>query len=98
MVGAFQPSRRELAEIKAPHRAVRRFLRRTDRRRHLQHKVVEETCLAAAGKPGSLCKTAGARVKGFSVAPVPEQKVYTFWDYFRNHWQTMSGLRIFTCC
>jgi exodeoxyribonuclease-3 len=24
----------------------------------------------------------------------PEQAVYTFWDYFRNHWQTNSGLRI----
>ncbi len=24
----------------------------------------------------------------------PEQRIYTFWDYFRNHWQTNSGLRI----
>ncbi len=24
----------------------------------------------------------------------PEEAVYTFWDYFRNHWQTNSGLRI----
>ena len=24
----------------------------------------------------------------------PEQRVYTFWDYFRQHWQTNSGLRI----
>jgi exodeoxyribonuclease-3 len=24
----------------------------------------------------------------------PEDPVYTFWDYFRNHWQTNSGLRI----
>lgn len=23
-----------------------------------------------------------------------EQRVYTFWDYFRRHWQTNSGLRI----
>jgi len=23
-----------------------------------------------------------------------EEKIYTFWDYFRNHWQTNSGLRI----
>ena len=24
----------------------------------------------------------------------PDEKIYTFWDYFRNHWQTNSGLRI----
>ena len=24
----------------------------------------------------------------------PNQRIYTFWDYFRNHWQTNSGLRI----
>jgi exodeoxyribonuclease-3 len=24
----------------------------------------------------------------------PKEPVYTFWDYFRNHWQTNSGLRI----
>jgi exodeoxyribonuclease-3 len=24
----------------------------------------------------------------------PAQSIYTFWDYFRNHWQTNSGLRI----
>jgi len=24
----------------------------------------------------------------------PHQAVFTFWDYFRNHWQTNSGLRI----
>lgn len=24
----------------------------------------------------------------------PNQPIYTFWDYFRNHWQTNSGLRI----
>jgi exodeoxyribonuclease-3 len=24
----------------------------------------------------------------------PEQRVYTFWDYFRQHWQKNSGLRI----
>lgn len=24
----------------------------------------------------------------------PDQRVYTFWDYFRQHWQTNSGLRI----
>jgi exodeoxyribonuclease III len=24
----------------------------------------------------------------------PDEKIYTFWDYFRNHWQKNSGLRI----
>lgn len=24
----------------------------------------------------------------------PEERVYTFWDYFRQHWQKNSGLRI----
>ena len=24
----------------------------------------------------------------------PEERIYTFWDYFRNHWQRDSGLRI----
>ena len=24
----------------------------------------------------------------------PGEAIYTFWDYFRNHWQTNSGLRI----
>ena len=24
----------------------------------------------------------------------PDEKIYTFWDYFRNHWRTNSGLRI----
>jgi exodeoxyribonuclease-3 len=23
-----------------------------------------------------------------------EERIYTFWDYFRQHWQTNSGLRI----
>jgi len=27
-------------------------------------------------------------------ARFPDQRVYTFWDYFRQHWQTNSGLRI----
>lgn len=24
----------------------------------------------------------------------PDERIYTFWDYFRKHWQTDSGLRI----
>jgi exodeoxyribonuclease-3 len=24
----------------------------------------------------------------------PEEKIFTFWDYFRRHWETNSGLRI----
>jgi exodeoxyribonuclease-3 len=24
----------------------------------------------------------------------PDQKIFTFWDYFRRHWETDSGLRI----
>src|SRR6185295_8137115 len=27
-------------------------------------------------------------------AKFPDQRVYTFWDYFRQHWQKNSGLRI----
>jgi exodeoxyribonuclease III len=27
-------------------------------------------------------------------AQYPEQKIFTFWDYFRRHWETNSGLRI----
>ena len=27
-------------------------------------------------------------------ARYPDEKIYTFWDYFRQHWQTNSGLRI----
>jgi exodeoxyribonuclease-3 len=27
-------------------------------------------------------------------ARFPDQRIYTFWDYFRQHWQTNSGLRI----
>lgn len=27
-------------------------------------------------------------------AHFPKERIYTFWDYFRNHWQTNSGLRI----
>ena len=24
----------------------------------------------------------------------PDERIYTFWDYFRQHWQTNSGLRL----
>ena len=24
----------------------------------------------------------------------PEEPIYTFWDYFRNHWQRNCGMRI----
>ena len=24
----------------------------------------------------------------------PDERIYTFWDYFRRHWETNSGLRI----
>jgi exodeoxyribonuclease III len=24
----------------------------------------------------------------------PDERIYTFWDYFRNHWQKNAGLRI----
>jgi exodeoxyribonuclease-3 len=27
-------------------------------------------------------------------AKYPEERIYTFWDYFRKHWETNSGLRI----
>ena len=27
-------------------------------------------------------------------ARFPDQRIYTFWDYFRQHWRTNSGLRI----
>ncbi|WP_354687924.1 exodeoxyribonuclease III [Cupriavidus necator] len=27
-------------------------------------------------------------------ARYPDERIYTFWDYFRQHWQTDSGLRI----
>ncbi len=28
------------------------------------------------------------------LAQHPEQRIYTFWDYFRNHWERDAGLRI----
>jgi exodeoxyribonuclease-3 len=27
-------------------------------------------------------------------ARFPNDRIYTFWDYFRRHWETNSGLRI----
>jgi exodeoxyribonuclease-3 len=27
-------------------------------------------------------------------ARFPDQRIYTFWDYFRRHWETNSGMRI----
>jgi exodeoxyribonuclease-3 len=27
-------------------------------------------------------------------AKYPDERIYTFWDYFRKHWETDSGLRI----
>jgi exodeoxyribonuclease-3 len=24
----------------------------------------------------------------------PDERIYTFWDYFRQHWQRNAGLRI----
>ena len=27
-------------------------------------------------------------------ARYPEERIYTFWDYFRNHWERNAGLRI----
>jgi exodeoxyribonuclease III len=27
-------------------------------------------------------------------ARYPDERIYTFWDYFRQHWQKDSGLRI----
>ncbi|HEX5664957.1 MAG TPA: hypothetical protein VFX93_15900, partial [Xanthomonadaceae bacterium] len=27
-------------------------------------------------------------------ARFPDERVYTFWDYFRNHWPRDAGLRI----
>ncbi len=27
-------------------------------------------------------------------AKYPEERIYTFWDYFRNHWERDAGLRI----
>jgi hypothetical protein len=27
-------------------------------------------------------------------ARYPDERIYTFWDYFRQHWQKNSGLRI----
>lgn len=27
-------------------------------------------------------------------AHFPDERIYTFWDYFRNHWKTDSGVRI----
>jgi exodeoxyribonuclease-3 len=27
-------------------------------------------------------------------ARFPQERIYTFWDYFRQHWQKNSGLRI----
>jgi exodeoxyribonuclease-3 len=27
-------------------------------------------------------------------ARYPQERIYTFWDYFRNHWERNSGLRI----
>lgn len=27
-------------------------------------------------------------------AKYPDERIYTFWDYFRKHWETNSGLRI----
>jgi exonuclease III len=28
----------------------------------------------------------------------PDERVYTFWDYFRNHWAAMPGCESITCC
>ncbi len=51
--------------------------------------------LAAAREPRVLAAPAGAGLGGRRCArSIPRQRIYTFWDYFRQHWQRDSGLRI----
>ena len=44
--------------------------------------------IARAGQPAN--PTIDARVAQSRC----KEKIYTFWDYFRQHWQKNSGLRI----
>ena len=35
-----------------------------------------------------------AGLGGRATPAFPDQRIYTFWDYFRQHWQRDAGLRI----
>ncbi len=43
----------------------------------------------------SVAAVARAGLDGCATPALPgEERIYTFWDYFRNHWQRNAGLRI----
>ena len=64
------------------------------RLRHLQHAVLAEERAVAARAASLLPALVGARLDGRGQRTHPDEPVYTFWDYFRQHWETNSGLRI----
>jgi exodeoxyribonuclease III len=74
--------------------AGRRLQYRADRLRHLQHRVLAGQCAAPAE-----ARDAYARLleQGWTDALRhlhPDERIYTFYDYFRNAFARDAGLRI----
>ena len=63
--------------------------------RHLQPALLAQGRAAAAGEPRVLPSACcGQGWLDALRTQHPEERIYTFWDYFRQHWQRDAGLRI----
>ncbi len=84
-----------LLQVGASGGAGRRLQRGADRLRHLQPALLAQGRAAAAREPRVLPAPARRRAGSTrSGTCIPDEPVFTFWDYFRKHWDRDAGLRI----
>ena len=75
--------------------AGRRLQRRAGAARHLSDQVLRRQRAGAAGKPRTPSGGCSSRAGPTRCASsIPDETVYTFWDYRRNRWPRNAGLRL----
>ena len=87
-------SRRGAAGHGSAGRPRRRLQRHPDRARRLQAGALGRRRAVPAGGARRLPRAARAGLDRRPPALHPDERIYTFWDYFRNAWARDAGLRI----
>ena len=93
--GAPDRPRRGAGRARLPGRARRRLQRHPDRSRRLQARALAGRRPVPARAPRPISAPARRRAGPTpSAISTPDERIYTFWDYWRSAWERNAGIRI----
>ena len=95
LAGAADRSRGRLARARRPGRPRRRLQRHPDRARRLQARALAPTTPCSSPSRAPCYRRLLEQGWTDAIRHLhPDERIYTFWDYWRNAWARNAGIRI----